>query len=282
MSPASRATSLAVVAAIVLAGCGGSPETEAPPDTEAPPLGAVAGDDPVDREAAVERFVAVCETFGSATHDCQVEVEAVVDQSIDAGCAVASLEAYYEHVAAHRGVDEPHDEFFERCPRPLSVVMVVEPPDGFGAQGPAAFRTGVMRTEQVAGEFRDAEAVRAWLDSIGHEMGYQQAWARGDDAIIVRLDRFGSIDGARTFTDPAAQTEGPGIERRTILGVDDGRLTTEVVEGVDRPHQHLAVGRACEVVVTVHALGSTEAVDVELVRSLFLDQARRAQIAVDC
>lgn len=270
------------IAAGVLVGCSGSPEPEEPAETTEPPIGAVADDDPIDRDAAVERFVEVCGTLGLPPEVCVADVEPVVGRAVDAGCALASLEAYHEHRVTYGWDDEPHEAFFERCPRPLSVVMIGSGPDGFAEQGTTAYRTGAMRTDRVAQEFRDAESVLVWLDSLGHEMGYQQAWARGDDAVIVRLDRFASVEGARSFAEPAGATSEGGVERRTILGVEDGRLTTEVVEGADRPYQHLAQGRACDVAITVHALGSTEHIDVELVRDFFLDQARRAQVGVGC
>jgi hypothetical protein len=274
-----RLVGVIVLTVLVMAGCA-SDDSDSPEDDIGAEVEVL-----VDVEAAQGRYTEICMLVdGIGTDRCTGLVAGAIDDAVEAGCSDLTLEAYFEHFAAWSGDSEPGPDFFTTCPTPLSTMMLASPPEGFEPGG-SSRSGGSLTTAAVARDHLDASGVQQWLEGLGHEVSHRSVWSRDDgaDVLMIRLDRFATVDGAVVFIEPDPDDD-LTVEVETVSGVLGGRITRSVLDGaqVERRYRQVATGRVCNVAITVHAMGQDEPIEPDLVREVFTQQARRAQVVVTC
>ena len=242
-----------------------------------------AGDGPELFEAQRERWVLVCRRATASPETdpaCEETVEAATAAALEASCRVTAVDAYLE-VAVSRWFESlPDDTFFASCPAPLAPLAVAEPPPGFTEVEPPAVGLGLLSSGEVAATFVDSAAVESYLVEVGHQLSYARRWESADEAsVTVRLDRFAEIAGASHFT----EVDDREVER-VVIGVDDGRITTEEFADDDGREavRQIAAGRVCNVAVTVVVRATGGPWDETQLEELFVRQVHRVRALTTC
>lgn len=272
----------ALVCVAVLAGAcsdDAGPDASDDPSTERPE-----SVEPIDVEVAVERYRTVCErtVAADAVQACVDVVDQAIDEAGEHGCSLLALDAFVEHGVAWQFASTPEPGFFEQCPLPLSNLMLPDGPDGYETAEGTVSGTGLLSTPEVAGRYADPDEVGRWLSEIDHAVSYAAAWASGDDFVVTRLDRFGTVEGATAYADFDPLT---GEETADIADTEELLTVTGVLQGrvVSSPGTRIATGRVCDVAINVHAQGDdTTMLEVDELVEFFSAQALRIQRVLTC
>lgn len=232
-----------------------------------------------------DRYVQACgRAVGPDDSDrCGVLLDEAIEAALEQGCSPRSVEAYLEHGLASGFATEPDPSFFERCPSPLSTMMITEAPEGYAEVNDADSEVGLMDSRALAELFDDVDAWESYLDEVGHEVSYSQHWRRDGDSLVVRLDRFATVDGATVHARHDDRDE-LAVTSTTIFGTGQGVVVETELDRPDQPqrHQQLASGRVCNLTITMFHRAVDEPLDtLELIR-WFDRQASRVRASTSC
>lgn len=270
-----------IVGVVAMAGCGdagGSGEVETPTEVRV--------EDPGAEDADRDHLLTACETDAAPGRSdrCEQMIDDAVAGAMDHDCAPRSVEAYVEQALASDLASLPGDEFLERCPLPLSPLMIGVGPEGYTETGPWDPENGLLDSAGLAGLHADPDRWLTYLDQLGHEVSYSRHWQRsGTDSFVIRLDRFSSVESARVHVAPGGD-EATTMSSTTIAGVSDATLTeTEMPVAGEVPgrHRQVAVGRVCNVAITVFHRGDTPMGQDQML-DWFGDQTDRVGAAITC
>lgn len=238
------------------------------------------GDAPAAFDAELARWLQVCERASSDPEGCGDLVEQAIEAALEGGCRVGAVEALLEMVVAEGAPVEVRPELFDPCPAPLASLALVDlGPDRREVPAPAP-EVGLLDTTAVARLFVDTDELGSYLDEVGHLVSYGRRWdGPPGESITVRLDRFADVAGAAHFAAPD-----PDDDAATIVGVDDGRLTAAAFEDDDgrERRRQVAIGRVCNVVVSLVVRTDDEPWDDHDVETLLVTQVHRVRAATVC